>query len=354
MTPEVHFSSKRFLLALMLCACSVILLQNDNLADNADFTFNVLCAAAGLFVCFLFFVPSIVMKYRTDSDVLTLARNRTPKLKYVVACLYGLYFVYTALYFLLPYADMFHIKYFPDVTPCLITALMLSCCVYAAFKGVNVISRFGIFLFAFAMLTNILMFGGSLSELDFDLHDFIPNGSVSAFLQNTVYFVTPSFIAAIYVCLSGDTKNFRLRQPVLALVFTGLKYAAILFFIGFALGAYADRQAYQTFVLSRVAHFGTFAGIESFYLALATMAVFMIISLFLCCLTRATGTEHRLLFIIIFTAIIFALYVIANYLDSVKELLINPVLLILLTFCAAVVIPVFYLFMGRKSNAAIR
>ena len=153
MQTEVKFSSKRFLLALLLCACSVILLQNNDLSPNASFTFNAICIAAGLAVCFLFFLPSLILKKQTDSDVLTLARRFTPKLRIPIAIFYALYFVYAALYFLLPYIDMFHTKYFPEVTPCLITFIMLLGCAYAACKGVNVISRFGIFLFLFALLT---------------------------------------------------------------------------------------------------------------------------------------------------------------------------------------------------------
>ncbi|MBR1483799.1 MAG: GerAB/ArcD/ProY family transporter [Ruminococcus sp.] len=351
MRTEVRFSSKRFLLALMLCACSVILLLDDDLDRQTSFTFNLICLAVGLGICFLLFLPSILLKIRTDSDVPTLVRCCTPRLHLPVAIFYAMYFVYTAVFFLLPYTDMFHIKYFPDVTPCLITTLMLLGCAYAASKGVNVISRFGIFLFLFALLTNFLMFGGSIAELDFRHYHFTPEGSAGGFLQNTLYFVTPAFIAAVYACCSGTTRNFRFRQPLLALVFTGAKYAAVLFFIWFALGDYAMRQEYRTFVLSRVAHFGVFAGIESFYLALATMSVFMIVSLFLCCMTRCAGSGGSWKSILLFTAIILALYVTATYLPAVKEVLMQPALMLFFTFVAAAVVPFVYLFVGRKSNA---
>ena len=155
----------------------------------------------------------------------------------------------------------------------------------------------------------------------------------------------------IFACCSGVTRNFRFRQPVFTLIFTGLKYAAVIFFVWFALGDYAGRQTYPAFVLSRVAHFGPFAGIESFYLALATMSVFMIVSLFLCCISRGTCSDGNRKCVLIFTLIIFALYVTATYINSVKEILVNPILLLLLTFVAAVMLPAAYIFVGRKSNA---
>lgn len=351
MTSGIRFSSKRFLLTLMLCACSVILLQNYDLAPKASFTFELLCVLCGLVICFALFIPSIIIKRRTNLDFLTVARVKTPKLKYPLAVFYSLYFIYTAGFFLLPYTDMFEKKYYSGVTPCVIALLLLASCVYAAVKGVNVITRFGIFLFFFAVLTNILMLGGSLSSLDFSLYGFEFSGSIPDFLQNTLYFVTPAFIAVLFACLSGTTVNFKLKQPCFALVFTGMKYALILFFIWFGLGSYAVRQEYQTFMLSRIAHFGSFAGIESFYLALATMSVFMIISLILCAVTKSTGRESKLKYVIIFALIIFALHICGTYNNSVKEILTNNNIFAGLT-AAAALLPLGYVF-GVKKNRNI-
>jgi hypothetical protein len=166
-----------------------------------------------------------------------------------------------------------------------------------------------------------------------------------------LYFVTPAFIAALFVCLSENTDNFKLRQPFFALVFTGIKFAFIMFFLWFSLGDYANRQEYQTFVLSRAAGFGSFGGIESLYLALATMSVFMIISLILCAVTKSVKRESDAKYVMIFSSIIFAAHICGSYLDSVKELFTNTFIFVALTFVATAVIPLFYIFKGRKSNA---
>lgn len=334
----------------MLCACSVILLQNYDLAQNGSFTFELLCLLCGLSVCFVLFLPSIIIKRRTNLDFLTVAGTVAPKLKIPLAVFYSLYFVFAAEYFLIPYTDMFQKKYYADVTPCVIALLLLITCVYATLKGVNVITRFGIFLFAFALVTNILMFGGSISSLDFTLYGFDFKGGISAFSQNTLYFITPAFIAVLYACLSGATKNFKLRQAVFALIFTGIKYALILFFIWFSLGSYAQKQEYQTFMLSRVAHFGSFGGIESFYLALATMSVFMIISLILCAVTKSVKRESDIKTVVVFAVIIFTAHICGTYLNSVKEIFTNTVIFVIFT-AAASLLPLGCVFIRRKSNA---
>ena len=194
MQTKTAFSSKRFLLALMLCACSIILLQNDNIAADTSFTSQLIGIFAGLSVCFLLFLPAVYIKTHFDRDVVSLVSDSLPKLKIPFMTVYACYFVYTALYFLLPYTEMFHTKYFPEVSPCLITVLLLVCCVYAALKGVNVISRFGVFLFVFAMVTNFLMFGGSISELDWAHCTFALSGDIGEFFQKFMRFLVDGIL----------------------------------------------------------------------------------------------------------------------------------------------------------------
>ena len=103
-------------------------------------------------------------------------------------------------------------------------------------------------------------------------------------------------------------------------------------------------------MLSRVAHFGSFGGIESFYLALATMSVFMIISLILCAVTKSVRREQDKKTVIIFALILFAAHICGTYLNSVKEIFTNTVIFVILT-AAASLLPVCCAFIGRKSNA---
>ena len=336
-------------MTLMLCACSVILLQNNDLSGDSSFWVDLISIFAGLAVCFLFFLPSIVLKKKYNTDVMTLANRSKPLIHKATAAFYAVYFLFTAAYFLIPYTDMFCKKYYPDASPCLIALVLLACCVYAAIKGVNVMTRFGIFLFVLALVTNFLMFAGSGSALHFD-ENLEFRGTLAAFFQNTCYFITPGFAAAIYVCLSGCTRRFTWRQPLIALGLTGVKFALVLFFIAFAVGDYAGRQEYPAYVLSRVAHFGSFAGIESFYMALATMSVFMIISLLLCCVCRGFQRGGNLKWTVALAAFLFVLRFTAEINNSLSELLTNVTVLNALTFIAAVVIPSLYL-IGRKKHA---
>ena len=347
MRTEVKFSSKRFLMTLTLCACSVILLQNGSLPQRSSFLCRLAAMAAGLLGCFLIFLPSIWLRKR-GGDVFSQSLPRAAR--YAAAAVYTACFFYTAEYFLFPYTDMFCKKYYPDTSPCVIALILLICCVYAALRGANVITRFSVFLFALAMLTNLLMFGGSLSSLRFYSSDLGIRGGFSGFSQSFLYFLTPSFTAVLFACLSGYTRNFRLRQPVIALALTGVKYALVLFFIAFAVGEYALRQEYQTFVLSRVAHFGAYAGIESFYMALSTMSVFMIVSLLLCAMCRSVDRNGSRGFTAAFTAAIFGAHMLAVYRPEVREFFTSPLLLVGLSVLTAAIIPSVMLIFTRRGH----
>ena len=181
MQKDVPFSSKRFIMTLALCACSVILLQNGDLPVSLSFPLSLLGMVLGLALCFAAMIPAIIIKTKTNGDVLALIGRKSTAQRIIAAVIYCVCFVCAAVYFLYPYTDMFCKKYYDEASPCLIALLVLACCVYAAFKGANVITRFGIFLFVLAMVTNVLLFGGSLFSLDFSYGSFELSGSLSDF-----------------------------------------------------------------------------------------------------------------------------------------------------------------------------
>lgn len=346
------FPSNRLLLSLFFCGSAVILLQNYNVSDNTSFLFNLICLATGIVLCCVIFIPSMVLKKKYNLDLVMLTRRMTPRLYYLIMAFYSAYTVYTAEYFLLRYTDMFHDKYFSDVGVNVIAFIMIAICLYSACRGVNIITRFGIILFAFALLCFLLIFSGGFQSLDFELHHFDFSGSAVDFISNTIFFLTPSFIAVIFAILCGYSENFKPRQIFVTLISLSVEFAAILFFVGFALGAYADSQSYQTFLMSKISQISGLSGIESFYFALATLSVFAVITLLLCCVNKEMGERKTVLNVTIFSIIILVLHICASCLDFVGEVLTNPLLFDLFNILAAFIIPGIYLLaFGRNKNA---
>lgn len=351
MQTKIKFPSKRLLLLIFLSGVSVILLESFDLPENTSFMFNLLTLFCGFSITALFFIPSAIIKSRTDLDFMSLAHMKTPNAIIFLSAFYCLYFVYTAEYFLIKYCDMFSKKLNSEANIFAVVFVLLAVCVYAAYKGTNAIARYSIFIFAFSFIVLTLIFTGNISNIELKTADFYFSGSKSDFINNTSFFLTPSFTAAIFAVLSGYTKNFRSGQIIFSIVITALVFALILFLTTFVLGEYAFAQDYRCFLLSKTTHFGDVGGFDSLYLSISVITVFLVISLILTSICKSTGKSSSLVVVLIFTIIIFVLFICAYHLNAIKELLTNHHIFNIFTFISAVVIPTVYLIaFGRRLN----
>lgn len=348
MQTKIKLPSKRLFLTLFICTTAIILLQNYSMSENSSFTFNIFCLLTGLLASFIFFIPSLIIKKRTQLDFMSFAHKVTPSAIIFVSAYYSLYFVYAIEYFLVSYTDMFVKKLNPDANKYVIAFVLLLVCIYSAYKGVNAITRSAIFIFAFSFISYILIFSGSIPSLDFNHNNLEISGNTADFISNSIFFATPSFIAVIYACVSGYTKNFKIRHTIFTTAFIAVLFALVIFFVYFSLGSYANQQEYQSFILSKASRLGTIGGLDSLYLSVTTLAIFLIISLLLCCVCKTLGESSNLKNIIIFTLIIFVLYICSGVFNSVKDILINQYVFIILNFISAVVIPATYLLVFRR------
>lgn len=346
------FVSKRLLLSLFLCATSVILLQNYSLTQNTSFTFNLICIALGILICTIMFLPSIILKAKYNCGISALKKSADSKAFYCLFAFYAAYFVYTAEYFLLPYTQMFRQKYYPQANEAIIAFIILAVCFYAGCRGSNVITRFAIFVFVFALLTFILMFSGTISSLDFQHYNFELNGGAGELVNNALFFATPSFIAVIFVCLSGYTHSFKPRQSIVTLGFVGLVFALICFFVYFALGDYSQSQSYQTYLLSKIAKISGLGGVESFYCALTTLCVLVAVSLLLCCINRGLQTKKPVVSTAVFAVLVLVLHICATNINSVKEILTDRNIFLAATLVFAFVIPLIAVLRVRRQRNA--
>lgn len=351
MHTKTELPSKRLFIVLYLCSNIIILLQNYNLTSSS-FSFNLFSLITGCLICFLLYIPIFILTKRTGVDFITFAQRRTPAGILFVSMFYAVYFVFISEYFLLRYSDMFVKKLNQEANIYVVAFITILACAYAAYKGANAIARCAIFLFAFSIVAYIILFSGCIPSLDFTNYDFSFNGNSSDFVHNTIFFATPSFTAVIFGCISGYSKNLKLRQIAITVTATGIIFALILFFAYFSLGAYGNNQEYHTFVLSKISRIGTMSGLESLYLSISTISIFLTISTLLCCIRKNMCECGSLKIISIFVLIILALFICAENYNSIKEVLLNPMWLMILTIIGTVVIPTTYLLIfGRKSYA---
>ena len=230
MQTKIKFPSKRLLLLIFLAGVSVILLESFEIPKGTSFLFNLLTLICGLSITALFFIPSAIIKSRTDLDFMSLAHIKTPNAIIFISAFYCLYFVYSAEHFLVKYCDMFSKKLNSEANIFAVALVLLAVCIYAAYKGTNAIARCSIFIFVFSFIVFVLIITGNISNLEINATNFSFSGQKTDFINHTSFFLTPAFTAVIFAVLSGYTKNFRPRQIVYSIIITTIIFALILFF----------------------------------------------------------------------------------------------------------------------------
>ena len=348
MQTNIRFPSKRLFIALFISATAIILLQNYSLSPDSSFTFILFTILTGLFISFLFFIPSMLIKKKTNLDFISFAHRETPSAIIFVSAYYSLYFVYAIEYFLINYTDMFLKKLNPDANKFVIALILVAVCVYSACKGVNAISRTTVFILFISLVWFILIFSGLVPSLDFTHNSFEISGNTSDFIFDSQFFLTSSFIAVIFAFTSGYTDKFKISHSIFSLIFIAVLFALFTFFLNFSLGSYANNQEYQSFVLSKASQLGTIGGLDGLYLSLSTTAVFTAISLIFCCIAKSLGNNGSIKNISIFAVIIFVLFICSATFNSVREILTNKYVFNTLNFISAVFIPSIYILGFRR------
>lgn len=347
MNTQAPFSSVRLAVALFVCGFSPLLLFNFS---DTDFTTCALSALFGFALVLFCFVPSAVIKRRTGLDFITLAKRATPSGIIFVFSYYALSLVFTATGFLLRYADMFSNSLNSQTNVYVLAVLLLLACIYAAHKGISVLTRSAVFIFALMTLFILLISCGNISNLNFNANVRALTPSYASFIHNISLIFSTSFIAVIFAFNSHKTNKFSIRQIVIMTSALLLCALIFLFFISFSLGDYANRQPYQLYLLSKTANFGGVMGMDSLYLAAVTSGTFILISAVLLSLKQCGEGAGNMKILLLFALIIFVLFVCAESYNSVKEILTNPYILNTLNLISAVIIPAIYIFSSRKAG----
>ena len=215
MQKNFRFPATRLLITLFISMLSVILLMNDR--NYKSFTFDAVCILISFFIIFLYYLPSSIIKKKTDLDFFSFAHLKTPSAIVFIASFYCIYFVYAITYFLYIYSDMFVNKLNSEANIYVVAFLVLLTAVYASSKGVNIISRFSILIFAFVIISLLIIFGCNIPNINFQNNSFILNDKKSSLINNISCFLVPSFSAVIFAGTSEFINKFKIKKIALLL-----------------------------------------------------------------------------------------------------------------------------------------
>jgi hypothetical protein len=345
---KLKISSVSLMLTLFVSALTLILMQNYRQDNFSSFLLTAISLPIAMIIILVYFVPSVIIKKRSGLDFFSFAQKVTPSAVVFVSAFYAMYFVYLIEYFLLGYVQIFKLTLNPDASGFVVALLMLLVAVFAARKGIAAVTRFAIFVFAFSLLFFALIFGGSLSGFDFEVNSSIFDASYSDFILSVSKFMTLSFAAVIFSSTAGVCKSFKVKHLVLTIAAILLVILLSIFFIWFVLGEYGKQQSSQMFLLSKSAKLGVIGGLDSFFLAVLAMAMFVLTAIALICIDRAVQRPVGKSVSALFALITLVLFICAENINSVKEILTSAYIFNILNFVAALLIPAVYLICFRR------
>ncbi len=341
-------SSIQLMLTLFISMIAVFMIQSYNSDLSQSFLINIFCALSAVVLTLLYLVPSLVIRNKTKLDFFSFVHSASPSAEVFTAAFYSIFYIYVIVFFLLKYNDVFLDTINPEAGRFAVALIMLVVGAYAAHKGIGAVSRCGIFIFAFSLITFALVFCGNISKLDFDVNSLFISSYGGSVTSSASLFMQLAFIAVIFSSVAENTKKFRVRHIIITVFAGAVLMLLSIFFMWFVLGTYGTVQTYQMFLLSKAAEIGVMGGFDSFFLALSAMTVFVVISLGFISIDNAMGKRKKTYMTVMYGVIAYVLYICAENISFIKEILVSHTVFNALTFAAAVLIPSIYLIIFRR------
>ena len=335
-------SKSRFsqmLTALFVAVAGIALIQNYSFV-NQSFVSGIFSVILSVLLLLLCIVPTLIVRSKSELSFINFAMRETPSAIVFISMFYALYFVYSAVHFLLKYSDVCTSTGNRRDAGFVVVFIMLAVCAFAASKGIGAVARCSLLVFAFAVVAFALIFSGNISNLDFSSFSFELSGGRLQY--GTAVFASISFAAVVLGMFEYDR---RIKTKSIFTLLCGISVFLVLvvFFVFFALGKYGTMQSFQLFVLSKSAKIGDVGGFDSFHMSLCAMAVFVLVSLCLICIDRVVQKDKCGWCTVIFAAIAYLFYLTADNYNSVKEIILNPYVFDIFTVLASFAVPMIYI-----------
>lgn len=341
-------SSVQFMLTLFILGLSVVLFQKYNNALTSSFFVNLILIASSVIIAIIYYTPSGIIRSKTGMDLISFSQSLPVGVRYFSAIVYSIYFVWITVYVLISYCDMFVRVINPSAWKYAIAFLVLAAGIYSACKGLEGTTRCGIFFFAFAVIALLIIFCGNISKFDFEVNNPILNDYKGSVVNSVSEFMQFGFTALIFGVLAGRTKNFKVKHYMFLMIMLAVVAMSAVFFIWFVLGRYGANADYQMYSLSKASEIMSSGGIDSIFLVLTTIIIFLFVAIGLICTARSAGAEGCNYLKISFGVIVFVLFVCAEKYRYTKEILTSPMLFNIFTLITAVVLPIIYIVVFRR------
>lgn len=283
-------------------------------------------------------LPSYFLHKATGCNVFNIFIGKNSIGKIIFSSLYCILFVFACVRFVSLYADILISALNPDANKFVFTAGILLVCAYAAYKGDFTVTRcalIGSVVIAFFVIIFLL---GNISDIE--LSNLYRSNSTDNFICGMFSLLPVCILPVIFSVLSGgfsSSRNVLIGFLIIALVSS----VTLVFFMNTVIGGYADGRKFPYFILAKNASFGQMSSFDFLYMICISLCIFTVISILLCCINQASCAEKRGKNTVVFTLLIFVLYICTQVFPKAKELVQDDIVFTVMCAAYSVVLPIY-------------
>ena len=200
-----------------------------------------------------------------------------------ISILYGIYFLYLGAVTIGRFSFFASMELNENTQSLFLASFIILACIYAAWLGIEPISRFGSFILAVTVIGVISVVGFSSREFSIlNLFPFTKNSTSNIFVNALSFACETSEIILLMVL--APKVNGKIAKPFYSSIVLSFVACGLLFF--FSLGVLGDTASVASFPfyeLSQISKFDESERLDSVYTAFWIFAVFLKSTLFLYC-----------------------------------------------------------------------
>ncbi len=236
----------------------------------------IISSGVSYIVTFILIIPAYIL-YKKYPDLNLFASCRLSKLNLTI---YTLYFIWASCYTVAIFR-IFVLSILPyDSQIFLDTLLMFSLAVYAAFKGINAISRTSVIIAAIVFISLFVIWTSLSSKINVINYPHFAEDGMQCAINGSAYMVSRNFALPVFIILLPISKIksgkvFLFWNTIIHLVFNII----ILINTG-ALGNYLETQIFPFYAAARVAQIGVFRRLDTIHLGFFVTGILIVITLF--------------------------------------------------------------------------
>lgn len=306
----------------------------------------LISTAISLFM--FYFSYSVAIK--SGKSVLEYITIKNKPLANVFKAIYLFYFLYAGSLILLSYTNLFVTSVNRSAVMWFIILSMCLSCIYSGVKGLESLSRSCIIIFAFFVITVLIVTVGNFTYFDFD--NLMNVKSKENPLDSLVFYISTGILPSASAVLINRVKNNSFTKAAL---WQGVAYIIDLVLVlstVLVLGSFSLTQQYPVFSLSQTSGFSLFKGADGLAFALITFVAFIGLSLMTICFNNTVSKEQSKISTVISVLLIFVLSLPATLSDAVSSFVFNKYILFALTVVTGFVIPLASYLMKRREKGA--